>query len=148
MPDKLSSYFTWDEVIHSEWASRNSVSNNPPAELYPAIKYTALQMDKLRKILNRPVIVSSWYRNAEVNRGVGSKSKNSQHMKGEAVDFICPAFGSPKDVATALATSLDILKFDQLIYEYTWIHISFCAMPRGQILTLDSKTGKSMKGIV
>ena len=143
----ISTYFTWDEVCHSEWAARNSVDNVPPAAIAMNLQYTAIQMDKVRKLLNRPVIVSSWYRSAEVNAGVGSKSKRSQHTKGEAVDFICPGYGSPKEVATLLAKNIDTLRFDQLIYEYSWVHISFSPVPRGQIFTLDSKTGQSIPGI-
>lgn len=142
----LSTYFTWEEVCHSEWASRNGVENVPPAALYPSIRYTALQLDKVRKLLNRPVLVSSWYRCPEVNKGVGSKSLKSQHLKGEAVDFICPAYGTPKEVAQVLAKNIDTLRFDQLIYEHTWIHISFTAVPRGQILTL-GKDGSYSTGI-
>jgi endonuclease III-like uncharacterized protein len=39
------------------------------------------------------------------------------------------------------------LKFDQLIYEKTWVHISFDPRMRGNILTLKGK-GKYVKGIV
>jgi hypothetical protein len=39
------------------------------------------------------------------------------------------------------------LKFDQLIYEKTWVHISFDPRMRGNILTLKGK-GKYAKGIV
>lgn len=143
-----SSYFSWAEILHSPTASRLELSNNPPAELLPKLQYTALQMDKVRKLLNRPVVVSSWYRSSEVNKAVGSKSTKSQHISGEAVDFICPSYGSPRDVAKLLEANLALLKFDQLIYEFTWVHISFSLHPRGQALTLDSKTGTVQKGIL
>lgn len=144
----VSTYFTWDEVTHSPTAERRGLDNIPPADLVPAIQYTASCLDRVRKLLKRPILVSSWYRSAEVNKAVGSKATKSQHMKGEAVDFICPAYGSPRAVAKLLADNLAVLKFDQLIYEYTWVHISFTINPRGQILTLDSKTNKAVQGIL
>lgn len=143
----ISTYFSWDEVILSPTAARWGLDNLPPAEVVPAIQYTAACMDRVRKLLNRPILVNSWYRSPEVNKAVGSKSSKSQHCKGEAVDFICPSYGSPRAVAKVLADNLALLKFDQLIYEYTWVHISFSVNPRGQVLTLDSKTGKAIQGI-
>lgn len=142
----LSSYFTWEEVIHSETAVRLGLDNTPPTAIYPSIKYTALQLDKVRKILNRPIIVSSWYRSERLCLAIGSKA-TSQHTKGEAVDFICPKFGSSLEVAKALVNSMSVIPFDQLIYEGTWVHISFSANPRGEILTFDAKTKTYSKGL-
>lgn len=60
---------------------------------------------------------------------------DSQHMFGEADDFIAPGFGSPLMVCQAIADSNFL--FDQLIYEGTWAHISFVAdrKPRRSVLT-------------
>lgn len=60
---------------------------------------------------------------------------DSQHVRGEADDFIAPAFGSPLTVCKAVANSNIV--FDQLIYEGTWAHISFVAdrEPRRAVLT-------------
>ncbi len=62
-------------------------------------------------------------------------------MDGLACDFVCPAFGSPQKVAKELAESG--LEFDQLIYEGTWVHISFKKEGnRGEIMT-----AKFVKGV-
>jgi putative chitinase len=55
-----------------------------------------------------------------------------------ACDFVCPAFGNPFTIATALdgAAKAGKLKFDQLINEHDWVHISFDPRMRGQCLTL------------
>lgn len=42
-------------------------------------------------------------------------------------------FGTPKDIARVIAASK--IKFDQLIMEGGWVHISFAPTPRLQVLT-------------
>mgnify|MGYP003339111303 FL=1 len=83
---------------------------------------------------------SSGYRSLMVNQLLGSKP-TSQHTKGLAADFICPSFGTPKDIIKKIVSS-DI-KYDQVILEFDrWIHISFCEegyKPRKQALIIDSK---------
>ena len=55
------------------------------------------------------------------------------HPKGFAADFICSQFGTPLKIVQALAKSK--IKFDQLIMEQTWVHVSFAPAMRQQILT-------------
>lgn len=142
--NKISEFFYWDEVTHSSTASRLHLDNTPPKELVPVIFNTAAKMDAVRALLKSPVKVNSWYRSPEVNAAVGSKSKRSQHLRGEAVDFICPAFGPPVQIVEYLANFADRIEFDQMILEHTWVHISFVSdadgipsrTARKQILTL------------
>jgi hypothetical protein len=98
----------------------------------------------VRELLKHPVLVNSWYRSPQVNWNVGG-SKTSQHVKGEAVDFRCPGFGTPLEVCRFLSEHLAELGIDQLIYEVTWVHVSFSARPRHQALTYCR--GKYLKGI-
>jgi hypothetical protein len=71
-------------------------------------------------------------------------------VKGEAVDFVSPKFGTPLQVVQALSKKMEELEIDQLILEHTWVHISFALspprLPRGSILTLLA-TGKYATGI-
>ena len=87
----------------------------------------------------KPINITSWIRVPELNLAIGSKP-GSQHEKGEAVDFICPQFGSPLDICIALIKCKDLIGFDQLILEHTWVHISWNSTPnsvqRGQVLSL------------
>ena len=96
-------------------------------------------MEKVRAFLGKPISVSSWYRCLQLNREIGSKD-TSQHTKAEAVDFICPAFGTPTDICKLLVANKDLIRFDQLILEHTWVHISWNSVPgsqqRGQVLSL------------
>lgn len=138
--NKLSENFTLAEALRSETATRRGISNAPNEKQLEAIKYTAQQMEQVRKALNgQPISPSSWFRNAEVNKAVGGVS-NSDHMTGYAVDFACPRFGSPLEVCRAIIASG--LKFDQLIWEYgRWVHVSFAPAMRQNVLHINKGTG-------
>lgn len=137
MATKMSEFFTLDEMLVSELAARKGIDNSPSLEVLATLKLTAMEMDKVRVFLGKPVLPSSWYRCLELNRALGSKD-DSQHVKGEAVDFIAPAYGSVQQVFEAIRKS-DIC-FDQLIVECgRWVHISFSARNRRQCLAYDGK---------
>ena len=102
-------------------------------------------MEKVRAALgNKPVKIDSWYRSLELNRALKSKD-TSQHLKGEAVDFICPTYGTPTQICKLIVDYQNIIRFDQLILEHTWVHISWNSNPsiaqRGQVLSLLSTGG-------
>lgn len=67
----ISRFFSWHEVVASETAERIGIDNTPPAELLDRIAFTAVQMDRVRKLLDGPVYVSSWFRSRDVNILVG-----------------------------------------------------------------------------
>lgn len=133
---QLSPHFSLREATFSSTAQRNKLSNQPSAEVLERMKYTALKMEAVRQILgNRPLTVTSWYRGPELNKLVGGSS-TSQHSKGEAVDFKCLAFGDPRQICKELSKNKELLGYDQLILEPTWVHISFTLVsPRGNDLT-------------
>ena len=132
----LSPNFALSEFTESQTATRLGLDNDPPAELYETLKATARCMEDIRDLLGgKPVLISSAYRSPEVNKAVGG-SANSQHTKGEAVDFTCPKFGTPREIVTKIKDSP--LLFDQLILEYDrWVHISFSSRNRRQVLIID-----------
>lgn len=129
----LTPHFTYKECIRSGYAERNKIDNQPSDEELLNISIAALGMEEVRKLLkDLPITVTSWFRNPIVNAGIGG-SKTSSHMKGFAVDFVCPKFGTPLEICIKLRDSG--LKFDQLIEEGTWVHISFDPKMRQQLLT-------------
>lgn len=135
---KLSKYFTLDEMTLSQAASRNNLINAPgPVEL-DNLTYTCQQLDGVRELLGKPILVSSGYRSPAVNRAVGSTAKKSQHMDGCAVDFSSPQFGTPRQIVEAVKAST--IQYDQLILEYDrWVHISFVkTASRRQTLVIDN----------
>lgn len=138
---KLTEHFTLEELIASDIAARHGIDNIPSSPLIISnLKSLAEGLEDVRKLLGKPITINSGYRSLMVNSLLGSKP-SSQHTKGLAADFICPAFGTPKDIIKKIVSS-DI-KYDQVILEFDrWIHISFCEegyKPRKQALIIDSK---------
>lgn len=141
----LTEHFNIAEVTQSSTASRLGIDNTLPPELLPVVAKTAVGMEKVRAALgNLPISIDSWYRSLPLNRALKSKD-TSQHVKGEAVDFICPAFGDPLAICKKLVSMQDLIRFDQLILEHTWVHISWKADPsiaqRGEVISLLASGG-------
>jgi hypothetical protein len=100
--------------------------------------------DFLRDELDEPVmiIVNSGYRPYWLNRWIGG-SKTSSHMCGERTGLMEAAadiriIGTKASLLSCaqILAGADNVDYDQLIYEGTWIHISWRAEePRRQILT-------------
>ena len=125
----LSTHFTLAEFTQSDTAARMSINNDLPLELLPAATVTCELLERIRGYLCEraakpvPLLISSGWRCPALNRAVGS-SDTSDHLRAMAVDFRAPAFGTPLQVAQALAPMVDALNIGALIYEHSWIHIS------------------------
>lgn len=134
--ERLQQSFRLSEFLRSETAVRRGLDNTPKAtELANIRNVLAPGMQRVRNCLGVPVHVTSGYRSAEVNRAVGG-SQSSQHSQGLAADFVAPDFGLPRAVARYLMERAPEIRFDQLIWEGAWVHISFTAdRPRSQVLT-------------
>jgi len=134
----LSPHFSLAELTVSANAVRLGLDNSPPPDVLEHLRVTAQQLERVRAVLgDRPLIISSGYRGAAVNRAAGG-AKSSAHLSGYAVDFSCPEFGSPLQIARRL--NVVGLNFDQLIHEFgRWVHISFDPQRRGQMLTIDEQ---------
>lgn len=133
----LSPHFTLEEFTTSDTAARKGIDNTPPPHILPALLRTAQGLEAVRVRLGMcPIHISSGYRSPALNAAVGSKD-TSQHVKGEAADFIAPRFGTPSMVVTAIRDSG--VEFDQLILEFgRWVHISFSQNPRHEVLEIDA----------
>lgn len=119
----LSPNFTLAELTRSETAEKRGIDNTPPPAIIEALRNTAEHMEIVRAALGgKPIKINSGYRSPALNTALGSKP-TSDHCKGWAVDFVCPAFGAPEDICHRLVNS-DV-RFKQLIFEHTWVHISF-----------------------
>jgi zinc D-Ala-D-Ala carboxypeptidase len=131
----LTTHFTLEEFVLSEYAQRKDLDNTPSPGAAANLLITAGGMEKVRSILgNRPIHITSGYRSPMVNAGLGGVP-TSAHCVGYAADFICPFYGSNYVVAKTISETLPVMKFDQLILEYGWIHISFAPTMRGELLT-------------
>lgn len=139
----LTPHFTLEEFTTSETAARKGIHNVPHTNSaeYRNLVRTAEVMELVRTRLDdKPILISSGYRSPQVNAAVGG-SKNSAHMSGLAVDFICPGFGTVKQICKKLEPVMREFGIDQLIYEYdTWVHLGLTnGTPRHMALTIDNK---------
>jgi hypothetical protein len=142
----LSNNFTLDEAVRSALADRNNIDNTPSDAVIQIMIKAAQQMEKVREVLdNLPITVDSWFRCRFLNKLLGS-SDTSAHRTGWAIDFICPKFGSPKEICQAIIESG--INFDQLIFEGSWVHISFDPKNRNQVLTAIFKPGKKTQYVL
>lgn len=143
---QLSPHFSLAEMT----TTSTGIANIPTGVLLQNLTYTAQQMEKVRAILGQPISINSGFRCDAVNRAVGGVT-TSAHSFGFAVDFVCPAFGTPYDVCAKLIAAG--MKFDQLIHEKRrWIHIGFGTKAgighRQQVLTLPPVGGRYQPGLL
>lgn len=136
----LTPHFTLEEMIFSPEALRKGLDNTPSQIITDNLKMTAFNMEKVRELLGNPIHVTSGFRSPAVNVSVGGTLK-SAHCQGYAVDFVCPTFGTPLEICRAIMKS-DI-KYDQLIFEGTWVHIAFTPTNRRQNLKAIFSNGKA-----
>jgi hypothetical protein len=148
---KLSAHLDLSEVIRSESAKRNGISNMPIALHIENFKLLAEKVfEPVRLHFECPIHISSGYRSAELNRCVGG-SLTSQHCTGEAIDIDMD--GSPSGVTNKMVFDYikDNLVFDQIIYEFgdsknpDWVHVSYesTGKQRKQVLKAVRVNGKT-----
>jgi zinc D-Ala-D-Ala carboxypeptidase len=137
---QLTQHFHLSEFTDSNYATRHGIKNLPSPHIIGNLKTLAEGLERIRSLLGYPISISSGYRNPELNRGIGGAS-NSAHLYGYAADFICPAFGTPVEIVKLIKKSG--MKFDQLIEEGRWVHISVDPKMRQQTLTATFNKGKA-----
>lgn len=128
--------FFLSEFYRSQTATRKRIDNTPTPEAMENVRrLLAPGMQRIRELLGAPVSISSGYRSAALNREIGGAVR-SQHSQGLAADFTAPGFGRPLAICRKLIDHRELIGFDQLIMEGgAWVHVSFTAKPRGQVLT-------------
>ena len=137
---RLTEHFMLEELVRSEIAVRKGLDNTPTEDIIQNLNILAGALERVRDLLGGPIFISSAYRSPKVNSAVGG-SKTSAHLEGLAADFVCPSFGTPKEICIEIAASG--LAFDQLIYEGSWVHLSVDPRYRQQVLTAVFSNGKA-----
>lgn len=146
--ERLAPNFLLSEFLISETAARKGIDNTPtPEHIHNLRTKTAPGIQRVRDLINRVhpgrevgIIVTSGYRSKALNDAIGG-SIRSQHSRGEAADFVSPRYGTPKEICLLILEHAELIKFDQLIYEGSWVHISFADNPRGEALTAHFEVG-------
>jgi hypothetical protein len=129
---RVSKYFTLEEFTASQYAERHNIVNKPDEVAIENIKKLSIQLlDSIRSYIGKPIFITSGYRCKELNSAIGG-AKNSQHMKGQAADIVCPAIGNLQLFVKIMELwHSNMIEFDQLIWEFgtktypAWIHISY-----------------------
>lgn len=80
-----SQFFKWKEAL---WLHKWEIYAFPiDSYIWENIRYSAYKMDMIRKILDKPIIINSWYRPPKYNQFIDG-AESSSHIQGKAVDFI------------------------------------------------------------
>jgi hypothetical protein len=146
---QLSTNLSLAEVTRSETAKRRGISNMPTPEHIENFKKLAINIfQPIREHFGKPILISSGYRSAELNKAIGG-SLSSQHCSGEAIDIDMD--GTDITNAQIFNYIKDNLNFDQMIWEFgtdanpDWVHVSFAAnrSQRKQILVAKKVNGKT-----
>jgi len=144
---QLTDHFSLFELIAS---SHRGIDNTPSDEMIAQLKKLAEFLENARLFVG-PMHINSGYRCEELNKAVGGAA-NSQHVKGEAADFVPLNMTKKQAIQYILDSDLD---FDQLISEFIeppkdgheslsgWIHLSMAPSgwhPRKSKLMINSTT--------
>lgn len=123
----LSPNFSLAELTRSSTAERLGLDNTPSKRDIEALFDTAAMLENIRAALKAPIIVTSGYRSAAVNKAVGGVT-SSDHLLGMAADIISPKFGTPYDMAVAIEPLMRDLGVGTMILEgikgKRWLHVS------------------------
>lgn len=121
---KISRYFTMGQAVNSSLAKRYKIKNIPNNRQKMNIKYTARRLDEARRILGRPLYITSWFRSNALNKRARGVS-TSAHKDGLAVDFLLKRGKAGWKEYAKLKKKMS--SYDQLIYypKRGHIHIGF-----------------------
>ena len=115
--------------MYSITALRLGLNNDPTKAHLSNMELLAEKVfEPLRKHVNGPIKINSFYRGPELNKAIGGSSK-SQHCEGRAID-IDDVYGymSNADMYEYIKNNLS---FDQMIWEFgnsdnpDWVHVSY-----------------------
>ena len=125
----ISEHISYKEGVYSITALRLGLNNDPTKTHLTNMELLAEKVfEPLRKHVNGPIKINSFYRGPELNKAIGG-SANSQHCKGQAID-IDDVYGYMSN-AEMYEYIKNNLSFDQMIWEFgnsdnpDWVHVSY-----------------------
>ena len=126
---KLSEHFSLFEFCktsHKEYQTKNLQYGK---SIQGRLETQADFLEKVRDLLDCPILITSGVRCPELNKAVGG-AQTSQHLSGHATDIIPQGKKTIQDYFCIIFNSH--LIYDQLILEESggkiWIHISYIGM--------------------
>ena len=126
--------------LYEMTVTNSGIENVPNDEQLANLKLLCENvLQPLRNKFNRPIKVTSGFRNEKVNRHVGGVA-SSEHVQGMAADLVC------EDNAELFNLIRQRFKFSQLIWERgtrmqpAWVHVSYDKDDlKCQVLKFDGK---------
>lgn len=137
-----------------EWESK-SANGRTPDEYRANAQATLEALQRRRDALGVPIYITNAWRSDATNAAISGSAKDSQHLTGDAVDFVVPGLAK-RDVAATLDTaeSAGVLgDYHQMIYYLTDDHYHLGTGSGSKKLVLLSKsnyvtyTGPDMLGV-
>ncbi|HEY4371797.1 MAG TPA: D-Ala-D-Ala carboxypeptidase family metallohydrolase [Burkholderiales bacterium] len=145
---QLSPNFDLARLTYSDTARERGIANDPLPQHLPHLRLLAAALEEVQALLGAPLTINSGYRSPALNAAVGGVPR-SLHAQGLAVDFVCPGFGAPLEIARAIAASAIV--YDQIIHEFgRWVHLGLATpglAPRRQLLTICSSAQGYLDGL-
>lgn len=142
----LTQHFSFEELTRTRQADLQDANRREARDYYDKLKLVAGMLEVIRAKFG-VVRVTSGFRGPALNAATKGASATSQHSKGEAADFVCPAV--TMDELHRWIVCESGIAFGQCILEKppgsAWIHISLGAPYRdpkkcGKSLAYDGKT--------
>ena len=147
--EKISKHISYKEGVYRTTAERKGIENIPNDEQLANMKTIAEEVfEPLRKWVNAPIKINSFFRSPELNKAIGGSTK-SQHCHGQAID-IDDTFGKRSNAEMFIYVK-EMLDFDQMIWEFgndknpNWVHISYVSKDknRNRCLKVYREDGKT-----
>ena len=123
---KASENFTLAELIHSTTADKHRISNIPGDEQIRNLQYGVdMVLQPLRNIYQKPIIITSGYRCAALNKLVGGVA-NSYHLQGNEGDIRLHSQAEAEEIFRILKMipSVDVALFEHSTTS-CWLHVQW-----------------------
>ena len=131
----LSPHFELHEFTKSATARDHCIKNEPAPEHVENLRALCINtLEPLREALGLPIIITSGYRCKALNHMLVNHSTKSQHMNGEAADFVVQGNNRRELLIKAFRQMIldENISFDQLIIYPGFIHVSYTSRRRNR----------------
>jgi len=143
---QLTTHFSISEFVNS--TNFPSLVPRNTLEAQPYINYmtrVAEQLEIIRAYYKMSIIVTSGFRGPSLNLAVGSRAKSSQHLTGQAADFIIPGVTVDRIFSDIKSGKIKLTDCNKLILENvrgkSWIHLGIANKKTTKITYLKTIDG-------
>lgn len=140
----ITKNFTTGELTRSRTATKLGMDNSIPDTLMVNARALCNRLEEVRELVKGPIVISSGFRSPKLNALIGG-SRVSAHCHALAADIHTPKMNC-RQLALLIAKSN--IKFDQVIYEGSWVHFGLAKPRRNsrqQLLTAIFKPGEKTR---